>query len=111
MYTGGKEILSSLRIFDQNFASYYRNGSRAHSFNATFWAKFGLKIDTWDTLYLPMAVEIKYTSLILEEYIKVDLQPNLCHDWVIFGKFIAILGVKKWHFLLNRANFVTMVSL
>ena len=52
---------------------------------------FDPKTDIWGTSYLPMTVEIKYTWLILEEYIKIDLQPNLWRDWVIFGNFVAIL--------------------
>ena len=39
---------------------------------------FDQKIDIWGTPYLPMAVEIKYTLINLEEEIKVDLQPYFC---------------------------------
>ena len=63
------------------------------------------KSDIWGTPCLPMAVEIKYTWLILEEYIIVDPQPNFWRNWITFGSCIAILVVKKWHLSPKKAIF------
>ena len=55
---------------------------------------FDQKIAIWGTPHLPIAAEIQYTILILEEPIKADHQSNLQRNRGFFGIFKAILRVK-----------------
>ena len=101
LYTGGKEILSPFRICNQNFATYYRKSSTAHSLYTTFWPKnryFGHSLPSygsWNQIYLTDSWRM-YKSRPSAQFV-----AWLGHFWQFYSDF----SMKKRHFSPKKAKF------